>query len=172
MKNQILIKGIFLTVVLFSVSSQAFVDDRFAVMAPGWTFHSPNMNNELLSSPSPSFKGTFTKRGDNLISSMIIIKQPLPRSINNTIALKDWINGSYFEGKAEMVFSTQVKGAEDKGQMFVFKQDQDGALRITFAYAFVKGFEVIILAQATTPESYKEDMKYSVQAMKSVKFIL
>lgn len=172
MKNQILIKVTFLTIFLFSVSSHAWVDDRFAVMAPGWTFHSPNMNNELFSSPSPSFKGTFTKRGGNMVSSMVIVKQPLPKTITNVMTLKDWINGSYFEGKAEMVFSTQVKGVEDKGQMFVFKQDQNGTLRITFAYAFVKGFEVIILAQATSPEHYKEDMKYSVQAMKNVKFIL
>lgn len=156
-----------------SVSSHAasWMGDSFAVIAPGWSFHSPNPNNEIFSSPSAAFKGTFTKRGGPLISSMIVLKQPLPQKVKNVSSLHDWLNNSYFEGKAETVFATAVAGATDKGQLFVFKQNHDGVLRITFNYAFVKDHEVIILSQETTPETYKEDMKYAVHAMKNVKFI-
>lgn len=156
---------------LISSTSFANKDDSFAVVAPGWTFHTPNTHNDIFSSRSAIFKGTLAKRGDNLISALIVLKQPRPDKIKSKKDLNQWLNLTFLNGAAETLYTTPIKGAEDEGQLYIFKQDNNGLLRITFAYVFMKNNNLIVLSQESTPETYKEDMEYTVRALKNIKFI-
>lgn len=158
-------------VLMFTATLAHAQKESFAAVVPGWSFIDPNPTNPIFNSSSESFKGTLTKRGDDLISALVVLKEKLPTNVKTQKHLRHWLNANYFEGRAETLYSTAIKGAEDAGQLFIFKEDIKGSLRIVFLYTYTKDKNVVILSQESTPETYKEDMDFTVRALKNIKFI-